>query len=549
MTVVSNCYSQDLLTVDWQKVLCNKNSNVYSICKDNDGNTYTLGSLGGPASCLGENLNEYYGDYFFVKQSPNGDKLIIKRFGGSDGYLFGDMKICSNGDIILGVSFTNEFFLNGTLLTTSMKSCDIVLRLDQNFNLRWFKTFPCNNVTYINKLILDSHENMYVSIPFADSITINENVYSHQNRIYGTAIAKINPEGDVEWVHHFNANRTLVNRVLKIYTSCNSCPSTIFVGGSFDGDSIFINGSLKAKNQSKFYSQQFLSILNEYGDVLQTKILDEGIRNIVDIDFYEGRIFFAGSYTDTVECNGTQVVPLDTSSMYIGELNNRGDLIGFKDLNSSNSYNSYLTSFNTSPIYGFVLSGVFDGDFHLQSSSITLGNPFIRGAFITNLNELLELDGIKYITGDNFNLNRLSISKDQIVGAVGFTEICNFQNQNSTYPYAATANFQTTDLKQLNNFHPNPFSTPANFDSLSVQIYPNPFKESFRLKFSEPIYSTSLRVTNSVGQVCKEITVSKINDLEVIIDAKALSQGLYFIQYLTCSNFKGFSRLLKITNP
>ena len=114
------------------------------------------------------------------------------------------MKICSNGEIILGLTFTNKFFLNGTILTTSMKSCDIILRLDHNFNLQWFKTFPSNNITYINKLILDSHENIYASVLFADSITINGNVYN-QNQRYGSAIVKINPEVNVEWSHHFYA--------------------------------------------------------------------------------------------------------------------------------------------------------------------------------------------------------------------------------------------------------------------------------------------------------------------------------------------------------
>src|SRR5690554_7438933 len=58
--IVPNGYAQNLLSVEWQKNVCTNDyiSHVYSVCNDNDGNTYTLGSFSNEANSLGENRSE-----------------------------------------------------------------------------------------------------------------------------------------------------------------------------------------------------------------------------------------------------------------------------------------------------------------------------------------------------------------------------------------------------------------------------------------------------------------------------------------------------------
>lgn len=545
VTTVSNCYSQDLLSVNWQKVVCSDSyiDHAYSICNDNNGNTYTLGGFENVANCLGENLNESSGHYFLTKQNSYGDKLFATNLGGTDNYSNGDIEVCSNGDLVLGLCFKSTFFLNGDSITTSVTWSSIILKLDQNFNLKWFKTFPAKNATYINRLFLDSDENIYASILFLDSLSINGLIYS-QPKGYGTAIAKLSSGGGILWTHHYYSDYILTNQVLQIGESCNSCPSTLFISGSVSGDSIFIDGILQAQHKSKFNSQFFIATLNEYGDILQTKFLDEGIRSIADINFYQNRIFFAGAYIDTVNWNGTYVTPLDYSSIYIGELSEQADLIGFADIKSSKTF--YLTGFKISPQYGFLLSGCFDGSFSLQSSSITLEGQYDRGSFIASINDTLNLNDCKYIKGGSYNLRHLSIFNNQITGTAIFEQTCNFQNQSCFAWNDDISTFQTTDIKQLSAFNPNPFPTTKIPIPFSVQVYPNPFGSSFQMKFSEPIYSTSLTMTNAIGQICKNIVVFQINDTEVTIDATGLSAGIYIVQYLTCNNYMATYKLIKV---
>ena len=335
----SKCYTQDLLSVNWQQVVCTDGyiDHIYSICNDNIGNIYTLGSFENSANCLGENVNESLGHYFLIKQNSIGEKLFVKNFGGSESFTFGDIKICDNGDIILGLNFKENFLLNGDSITSSTNWSNIILKVDQNFNLKWLKTFPSSNSTYINRLILDNNENIYTSILFIDSLSINGNIYS-QNSSYAAAIAKLNSVGDILWSHHYYSDYILTNEVLKIKSNCNSCPNTIYISGNVCGDLLFVDGVLKDQQQSKFNSQCFVATLNEFGDVLETKFFDDGIRSITDIDFYQNKVFFAGSFVDTVKLSNNQVSPIGHASIYIGELNEQADIIGFSDMRSSEEF-------------------------------------------------------------------------------------------------------------------------------------------------------------------------------------------------------------------
>lgn len=542
--IASNCYAQDLLAVDWQKVVCTDGyiDGVFSICNDNSGNTYTLGSFENAANCLGDDVDESAGHYFLTKQNSNGDKVFTTNLGGTDSFTFGDIQICNNGDLVLGLCFKSTFFLNGDSIANSVSWSSVILKLDKDLNLKWFKAFPANSNTYVNRLLLDKDENVYASIIFLDSIAINGNIYS-QKLGYATIIAKLSSGGVVLWAHHYYSDYILINKVLKLQSSCNSCPSTLFIAGEIHGDSILTDGVLKAQRTSTYNNQTFVATMNEYGDLLQTNLLDDGIRSITDICFHQNRIFFAGAFTDTVSWNNTYATPIGHTSIYIGELCTEADIIGFADQRSNDK--SYLTGFKISPQYGFVLSGVFIGSFTLQSASIVLDSQYDRGSFIASINDTLGLNDCKYIKGGSYNLRHLAINSDWISGAAIFERTCDFKNQSCFAWNDDISTFQTTDINQLSSFTPHSFPSAAPPIPFFVQIYPNPFRSTFRMNFSGPIYSTSLVMKNAIGQICKDITISRINDTEVIIDATGLATGLYIIQYRTCNNFNATCKLLK----
>jgi len=319
------------------------------------------------------------------------------------------------------------------------------------------------------------------------------------------------------------------------------------------GDYIFLDGVLTEQNQSKFNSQLFIATLSDEGDILYTKFIDDGIRSIADIDFYQNKIYIAGAFKDTVNWNNTYLIPNDYSSAYIGELSEQIDLIGFADLQSSKSF--YLTDFDISPQYGFLLSGCFDGSFSLQSSSITLANQYERGSFIASINDTLKLSDCKYIEGGYYNLRQLSILNNSITGAAIFDRTCTFENLSINASNIDVSAFQTSNIEQLSTFNPQSFPTPSTPEPqpspipsvpFSTQIYPNPFRSSFKIIFSEPISSASITMTNSLGQVVKDVVFSQIDDTEIIIKTSGLQTGLYIIKYVMDNKHKEISKLIKV---
>ncbi|MCF8372871.1 MAG: T9SS type A sorting domain-containing protein [Bacteroidales bacterium] len=544
-------YCQDLLSVDWQQVVCSdsKIDHVYSICHDKGGSTYTLGDFPGTANFLGETLSDTAGSCFLTKQDIAGNKVFAINLGNNKGYSNGDLKISDNGDIVLGLCFTDTFFLNGSPLVTSSDYNNIILKLDSELNVKWFQVFQAKYNTYIKNLALDEDENIYASILFIDSLSINGNLYKNKQG-YGTAIAKLDSSGNVLWTHHFYSDYYLVNHVLEIETSTLSNQAILFITGTVGGDSIFVDGALMAIHKSKYNGQYFVGTINKEGEILHAKFIDDGIRQVTDISFFQDRVFFAGVFSDTVSWNENQIIPDNCNSIYIGELNHKAEIIGFADLHSNEEI--FLTGFKTSPQYGFVLSGCFNGSFSFQSSSIMLEGYYDRGSFIASINDTLGLNDCKYIEGGSYHLFRLSFFKNKLLGAGVFERTCNFANQTCFAYNSDISTFQTTDIKQLSSFSPYQFPSPGLLplpvypDEFTVSIFPNPFKETFTMRYSEPVWLTSLTITNLKGQVLTNYEATQDYGFVTYVNCQNLEPGVYIIQYTTSNKFKGARNILKI---
>jgi hypothetical protein len=538
-------HSQQLLEVDWQEIVCTNQyiDYVYSVCNDKNGNTYTLGSFSNEADCLNEVLNEQMGPYFVMKQNSDGAKLFVKNLGGANNFTFGDIEVCENGDIILGLNFISNFYFNNDSITHSDTWSSIILKLDEQFNLNWFKTYPAQKNTYVKQLVLDKNENIYVSIAFLDSLTINGQLYSQSNG-YGTAIAKLNTDGFLNWTRHLSADKFLDIEVLKIKHSDTSEPDLLFLSGATNGDSIFIDGVFKAAYNSKFNRHLFLTTLDEDGTVLQAKFIDDGIQSITDINFYQNRIFLAGVFVDTIKCFDANISPLNNSSIYIGEINEAIELIGFVDLHCNKK--AALTSFNISPIYGFLLSGIFDGAFVMQTTHINLSSEYDRGGFIASINDAFNLNDAKFIKGGKYNLRYLTLFDKTITGAAIMEDTCEFQNTSCFAWNDDVSIFQTSDINTLSEFNPISFQQTNPPLPFSIYVYPNPFTSSIQIKFSESIPSTSIQITDAAGQICKEVVFSQFNNSELIVDSRGLSPGLYFIHIFAGNDFEATQQLIKM---
>ncbi|MDX5320697.1 MAG: T9SS type A sorting domain-containing protein [Bacteroidota bacterium] len=537
--------SQSLLKVDWQEVVCKDPyiSQVYAIANDQHGNTYTLGSFFRNTESLGEPLNADFGINYLTKQDKNGKKLFSKNLGGSTNFSFGDLIICANDELLIGLSFKDDFYLNGVPIANSVGYSSIVLMLDANFNLKWFQTFPSTKNSILYQLLLDDQENVYAAIHFTGSLSIQEKDYV-QVSSYGTAIVKLERNGSFVWSHHFSAENNFLLRALEWKSGCEACPGEIVTVNEVRGDSVKANGKLlETRAREKFYNQHMLLSISAHGDLLQSEFLPEEIRTVTDLAIYNKKIFLAGSFTDTILFNGNLFTSSSHSSFFLGELDAHLELTGFADLKSSHS--SYLSGFAIHPQFGFVLSGYFDSAFSMQSASIDLGNKYERGSFLANLDDSLMLRECHFIEGGTYGLKEISIWNQQISGTAFFSGTCNFQNASCFAFNTDISTFQTSAMNVLQDFKGDPFHSSLHQIPLEVKIYPNPFEQSFSMEFSEPVYSNALFFTNALGQYCLEIELSPITETQVKVDASRLAPGIYFLKYLTCSGEAGTYKLVK----
>ena len=543
-----NCHSQDLLKVDWQRVVCTDGyiDHVCSVFIDDNGNTYTLGTFENAATCLGETVVEDSGHYFLTKQDASGAKVFAVNLGGPESFGFGDVKVCRNGDIVLGLCFKSHFFLNQTPIAYSSGWSSVIMRLDHNLNLKWFKAFSGTHNNYINKLVLDENENIYGSIQFLGSISVQNKTYSQPNG-YGNAILKLNPDGAFQWSHHYYSNHTAVNECLRY----DSTSGKLWLAGRVKSDySILVDGQLQDYQVSRPNNQHYLSAIRNSGEVLRTRFLDDDISQVADIGFHQGRIFFGGAFIGVVSWDSSQLSPTDFSSICLGEVDSVCALIGFADLKSSKDF--YLTGFAVSPLYGFVISGSFSGQFSLQSSAIELSNQYYVGSFLASIDDSLKLNDCRYIKGGFYNLLRLHVRDSLITGSAMFEMNCDFENLSCFAWNEDISTFQTRAIRRLSSFSPSGFldhpyiapPKPVNPFPIFAQIYPNPFLQSFELKFYNPVETVSIAVMNALGKVCKTVSIDRVEN-KVLVEAGDLAPGLYLVHCSAGNGFKAVFKLVK----
>ncbi len=122
----------------------------------------------------------------------------------------------------------------------------------------------------------------------------------------------------------------------------------------------------------------------------------------------------------------------------------------------------------------------------MQSSSITLDSEYNIGSFIASINDSLVLNDCQYIKGGEYKLQCVSILGNQINGGAVFEQTCNFENEICSAGNEDISTFQTNDIKILTTFNPKPLTVSESKTLFSIDVFPNPFNDSFQIKFSEP---------------------------------------------------------------
>ncbi len=540
--------SQHLMNAAWEKAICTDSifmDGIIAITHDEQGNIYSLGAfpdIAGSVTSLGETLDSSNGCLFLTKQSCNGDKLFAKSLGGSDAYS-GCIRICSNGDLIIGFNYSGDCKLWGRTLATEPGRTSIILRLDSNLTLRWFRTFRNNSGAgeennYLEQMILDRDDNVYYAIKFADIITIDTTNFGRINHYYQTVVGKLGANGDFLWAHHYHSDAQMQG-------ACYPGSLLLKPGGSGDtllaigrgADSLFIDGSYQAAPYVPG-AACFMSILSAGGDVLAASYFDKDL-DVNNLKSFGGKVYATGGFSDTVFAGGKTYIPANGNSTFISELDTRGTLLRFADLQTNAGM--ALSCFEPSARYGFVVGGKFYNSMDLQGAHASL--PFLgsAGSFIANLDDSLHLIDWRYIAGGSYKLELLTIHKQYITGAADYEDTCSFSNRFCWANNEDVSIFQTTDLKPLHpDIYPLHVSHPA-AETATFSILPNPCASEATIAIGAKDLPTLLSVVNTTGQVMMRVALTEPS---THLDLRSLHAGLYLLSVPTAKNVRTV-RLLK----
>lgn len=521
LLLIGNSRAQDLLSVDWQKIVCANGyiDHIEEILTDKHGNTYTLGSFPNEASILGQHVTSNYGACFLLKQNTKGEKIFLKTFGNSRVNLAeGDIEFAANGDIILSLDFRDSFYFDGKILVHGdvYRFNTIILKTDSNFNLKWFKTFQKNTVHYITNLILDKEDNIYCTFSFMDQLAIDSYTFYNDVEHRSNVFVKFDSAGKVQWARHFQEAGIGFGM---LGSFCDTCTDELLLIGGADNELVIDN--VLYENHHHIESPFYMCILGLNGEVELMRRIDKRINGISGLQMYNNRLFFAGDYIDRI---------------FIGELNRKGDMIGLKNFKTEKQ--CYVTDLQISPLYGYVVSGCYNYSFSLQHAQRTLPDEYDRGSFIASLDDSLELNDCKFIDGRYYNLRKILIDSNIITGAALFRGNCSFSNASIFGWNDDISVFQTTDLKPLVRFLPDSLPKPPELESdpaettpLFVHVYPNPFINKVNIKFNRPSEVSTIHITDALGRLITGIKMHSVTANEYYIDTANLPAGFYFLKF------------------
>jgi len=317
-------------------------------------------------------------DAFVMKLSPNGTVIWAKTYGGSKDDVANAVAIASNGDIIVA-GWTKSFSLG--------KSDVWVLRLDENGNIKWQKTYGGNDDDRANTIAITSTGNIIVT-GYTKSFGLGgSNIW----------VLKLDPNGNIIWQRTYGSKW-----IHSDYDSANA------VAIASNGD-IIVVGETAAFGAGQ--TDVWVLRLDENGNIKWQKTY--GVKRAFD----EAQSVAIASNGDIIVVGYTNNLWDNQESVWVLRLDENGNIKwqnGYSVYSASLAYAVSLLPNGDSIIVGYAESYGFGGEFDVWVSKIdTNGNIIWQrayGSFERNIGGIaktvvLSRSGSIIVGGETFNFS------------------------------------------------------------------------------------------------------------------------------------------------
>ncbi|MBL7897738.1 MAG: hypothetical protein JNJ99_04310, partial [Crocinitomicaceae bacterium] len=218
---------------------------AYGVTTDAAGNVYSIGVFSGtmdfdpgPGTLNLTSVGMY--DMYVQKQDSDGNLIWAKSFGSTDVDFIKGITVSSTGEIYL----CGNFFLTcdfdpgpGVANKTSGGSTDpFILKLDNNGNFLWVKTFSSVSQGSAEELITDLSGNVYVAGSFNGTTDFDPDFGTFNLTSAGFSdifICKLGSDGSLIWAKKVGGTDSDLARDINLDASGN-----VFICGGFESASV-----------------------------------------------------------------------------------------------------------------------------------------------------------------------------------------------------------------------------------------------------------------------------------------------------------------------
>jgi hypothetical protein len=473
----------------------------------------------------------YYYESFLVKYDKSGNvKWAIQSYTQSKS---GNVYSYSVAEDKYGNSFVTGFFndtikFGNTILTAPHYQEMFIVKVDSNGNVKWAEqsggyTFSYGDGTWV---AADENGNVYATGYFDDTTKWGPYTLISTNHT-SAFIVKYDTSGSVVWAKQADI------RGGSCWAYCVAIDKfgNPFVTGGFDDTVSFGSNTLISKNG---VTTEFLTKYGSNGNVIwakQAKTFSVCCGGGNSIAFENtGKPYVTGLFTDTTLFDSDTLFSA-TRDIFLTKYDTDGTVIWAKAADVLDNGNWIGYSLATDSLNHIYLAA--GRDYKLTNAEIQFGNVILSSNNVTDASIVMEFDssgtalcGSILPSGgdDNNSIACDPTGKYIYYGGDFYPDTLVFGNDTLSYPYGEypfVAGWKScTEVTALNELESN---------TVSIEIYPNPFESICFIKLSENIqnFTPEFSFHSMEGrEIIPDITYSSN---AYILNKAQLSPGVYIL--------------------
>jgi len=480
-------------------------------------------------------------DYFILKLDSSGNFLwAVSIEGMADVNLKSKITIDASGNILMIGNYKGTVdFDPGTavfnLSSTSTFSDVFILKLDNNGQFIWAKSFGGLGADDGKDIITDANNNIYTTGSFTGNGDFDpgNNVYTlNNNGAYDIFISKLDANGDFVWAKSIGGNYSDDGYGISLDASNN-----VYVAGNFLDVVDFDPGSGVYNLTAMASWDPFVLKLDSNGDFIWAKQIEGNnaefayaIKTTPSGDCYVTGIFNFNADFDP----GTAVYNLTSTGqedVFVLHLNSNGDFIWAKALGGSETDN--VTAIDVDANLNVYTTGSFSGiaDFDPANGTFSLdAGGSGTDAFISKLDSMGNFVWAKQIGSEDDNEIGLTLhcdfQNDLYIGG-SFEETCDLNVDAGTDNHISNGQSDAFIIKMNDSSTPTNISIPQPFINFSV--YPNPASDNLYF-YTDNSYE---KLIVSIFSANGTLIMRKCFKEDALINVRELSAGIYSYQIMS----------------